>query len=206
MASEVDIISLENERERTGPEEVQYPLNISAILDEEYPKLMKQTYLDHGGTTIPARSLINSVTDDLLSNIYGNPHSSNAPSRLSSARVAEVRRKTLEFFKADPEEFDLIFTANATASIKLVVECFRDLAAKSEEGGFWYGYHRDAHTSLVGVREITKTGLHRCFVDNDEVEDWLNGKNENKTNASTLGLFAYPGQSNMTGRRLPLHW
>jgi molybdenum cofactor sulfurtransferase len=58
------------------------------------------------------------------------------------------------------------------------------------------------------VRELTH-GNHHCFSSDDEVDDWLNS-----THVPTIaarsgglpGLFAYPGQSNMTGRRLPLSW
>jgi molybdenum cofactor sulfurtransferase len=75
------------------------------------------------------------------------------------------------------------------------------------------GYHKDAHTSLVGVRELTK-GTHRCFRSDEEVEGWLEenkinfelSNHQNETRLSGPGLFAYPGQSNMTGRRLSLSW
>ena len=97
----------------------------------------------------------------------------------------------------------MVFTANATAAIKLVIDCFRDHAAVSNTP-VWYGYHRDAHTSLVGVRELTK--MHRCFTSDREVETWINSGGLGGPRSRQLGLFAYPGQSNMTGRRLPLDW
>jgi len=120
----------------------------------DYKYLTGKVYLDHGGTTIYARSLIEQFSRKMISNLYGNPHSASEPAKLSSRVVDEVRLAALDFFGADPEHFDLVFTANATASIKLVAESFRDLAAdNSASGKFWYGYHKDAHTSLVGVRE-----------------------------------------------------
>jgi len=79
----------------------------------------------------------------LIENLYGNPHSASAPAELSGHVVDDVRKQTLHFFNADPEHFDLVFTANATASIKLVAESFHDLAsASSVAGTFWYGYHK----------------------------------------------------------------
>jgi len=89
--------------------------------------------------------------------------------------------------------------ANATAGIKLVVEAF-----SAEKDGFWYGYHRDAHTSLVGVREGATRG-HQCFASDKELEEWLDD-NGDVPSAEPLELFAYPAQSNMNGRRLPLDW
>jgi molybdenum cofactor sulfurtransferase len=67
----------------------------------------------------------------MTTNLYGNPHSTSDASQLSGHTVDSIQDKTLAFFKADPEHFDIVFTANATAAIKLVGECFRDLASAS---------------------------------------------------------------------------
>lgn len=106
----------------------------------------------------------------------------------------------LRFFNADPDYFDLIFVANATAGIKLVMEGFRE-----QKQGFWYGYHKDAHTSLVGVRQGAEGG-HHCFGSDREVDEWLDERSTTISGGHSLGLFAYPAQSNMDGRRLPLSW
>jgi molybdenum cofactor sulfurtransferase len=141
-----------------------------------------------------------SFTADMMANLFGNPHSASASSQLSTNRIEDIRLKVLRFFRADPEEYDLIFVANATAGIKLVMEAFREI-----EGGFDYGYHKDAHTSLIGVRENARAS--RCLDDKD-VEHWLSASEGLVDNAveSTLKLFAFPAQSNMDGRRLPLSW
>lgn len=151
----------------------------------------------------------------MVSNLFGNPHSANTPAERSGHVVDSVRIKALEFLGADPAHFDLVFVANSTAGVKLVADSFRDLAEKTKSGKFWYGYHKDCHTSLVGVREFTKGNSH-CFESDLDVEDWLREPEsllDSHTNGSGLrqgrkglGLFAYPGQSNMSGRRLPLSW
>jgi molybdenum cofactor sulfurtransferase len=137
-----------------------------------------------------------------MSTLLGNPHSASSSSQLSTRRIEDVRLRVLQFFNADPDDFDLVFVANATAGIKLVMESFRE-----QENGFWYGYHKDSHTSLVGVREAAKAG-HHCFMSDTEVDEWLRRQEhpETVTGAGTMGLFAYPVQSNMNGRRLPLSW
>lgn len=146
---------------------------------------------------------------DLAANLYGNPHSECAPAQLSTRKVDGTRDKTLRFFGADPEYFDLIFVSNATAGIKLVMDSFRDIgnaSTNSEDSrGFWYGYHADSHTSIVGVREATN-GHHQMFLDDEDVEHWLSGQPLGDNQKLKARLFAYPGQSNMTGRRLPLSW
>ena len=137
-----------------------------------------------------------------MSNIFGNPHSASTSSELSTRRIEDIRVRVLRFFNADPDLFDLVFVANATAGVKLVVEGFRE-----QENGFWYGYHKDSHTSLVGVREAAKAG-HCCFMADDEAEAWIHDHDTmtTKSGVPILRLFAYPAQSNMNGRRLPLQW
>lgn len=162
----------------------------------------------------------------MVSNLYGNPHSASLPAKLSGEVVDSTREKALRFFGADPEHFDLVFVANATAGMKLVMEAFRDLASNqainttnsrtktqdykaqsSKSPNFWYGYHKDSHTSLVGIREVTN-GNHHCFTSNAKVESWVNRSLDHADTYSRneLALFAYPAQSNMTGTRLPLTW
>ncbi|KAH2981118.1 hypothetical protein KXW58_002222 [Aspergillus fumigatus] len=176
-----------------------YSEDVDTIREREYPQLKDTTYLDHAGTTLYAKSLIESFSRELTSNLFGNPHSLSTSSQLSTQRVDDVRLRALRFFKADPEEFDLVFVANATAAIKLVADGMRD----STRQGFWYGYHVDAHTSLVGVRELAEKG-GRCFTSDDEVEDWISRLCD--VRSESLKLFAYPAQSNMNGRRLPFSW
>jgi molybdenum cofactor sulfurtransferase len=139
-------------------------------------------------------------TSDMMSSLYGNPHSASGSSQLSTNRIEDIRLKALRFFNADPVDFDLIFVANATAGIKLVTDALRDC-----DGGFKYGYHRNAHTSLIGVRECAISS--RCLSDAD-VECWLSGMDSlvDDDTSSKINLFAYPAQSNMDGRRLPLSW
>lgn len=177
-----------------------YITNIDEIRRTDYPALSDTVYLDHAGTTLYPKSLIEAYSHELTSNLFGNPHSASASSQLSSRRIDDVRLQVLRFFNANPEEFDVCFVANATAAIKLVGEAFRD-----HTSGFSYGYHIDSHTSLVGVREIAVQGNH-CFRDNNEVDTWFSELLASNSDSTSLQLFAYPGQSNMTGSRLSMDW
>lgn len=145
---------------------------------------------------------MDAFSNDMMGSLLGNPHSASASSQLSTQRIDDIRLHLLQFFNASPYCFDIVFVANATAGIKLVTDAFRE-----QSGGFWYAYHRDAHTSLVGARETAMAG-HHCFGSDSEVEDWLSGKDRSATidQDAGVGLFAYPAQSNMNGRRLPLSW
>jgi molybdenum cofactor sulfurtransferase len=136
----------------------------------------------------------------MTSNLFGNPHSASTSSQASESRVEDTRLRVLQFFNADPSEFDLVFVANATAAIKLVMEAFR-----AAPGGFSYTYHQACHTSLVGVRQEARNSL--CL-DDTAVRAWIGGEPLPPDLRSSAGskLFAYPAQSNMDGRRFPLAW
>lgn len=115
--------------------------------------------------------------------------------------VEQTRRRVLRLFNADPEHFDVVFTANATGAIKLVMECFA-----GHENGFDYVYHHNAHTSLVGIREQAQNS--RCLATAEETEHWLacGRPSPRQKRVDRPALFAYPAQSNMNGERLPLDW
>ncbi|KAH8815197.1 molybdenum cofactor sulfurase [Xylogone sp. PMI_703] len=179
---------------------LEYNQNVEVFRDREYPMLKDAIYLDHAGSTLYSKSLVDRFAADMISNLFGNPHSASQSSQLSTSRIDDTRLKVLQFFRADPKDFDVVFVANATAGIKLVMEAFR-----VQDCGFLYGYHQDAHTSLVGVRQSAADS--RCL-DDGAVERWLSGNDAlvKKASESQLQLFAYPAQSNLTGRRLPLSW
>lgn len=158
--------------------------------------------------------LIDRVHEDLKCNIYANPHSNSGPAQAVANDIQSVREQILDFFGANREDWDVVFVANATAAIKLTADCFRDYAEDSGKE-FWYGYHRDSHTSLVGARELAKARgkgrkakgkANRCFVQDGDIDKWILQSSEHGQHSGRVSLLAYPGQSNMTGRRLPSHW
>ncbi|KAK0632825.1 pyridoxal phosphate-dependent transferase [Immersiella caudata] len=172
---------------------------VERFRDDEYPMLRGAVYLDHAGTTLYCKSLMERFTRDMMSNLFGNPHSASASSQLSTSRVEDTRLRVLQFFNADPDEFDVVFVANATSGIKLVTEALRSLPA-----GFDYVYHQSSHTSLIGVREEARNSI--CL-DDPQVEGWLKGRDPFSDDSDDRPLlFAYPAQSNMDGQRYPLRW
>ena len=173
-----------------------YFQNIETIRSTEYPSIGTSSYLDHAATTPYPKSLIEAFSRDLTSNLFGNPHSASASSQLSTQRIDDVRLEVLRFVNADPDLFDVVFTANATAAVKLVAEAFRD-----HPEGFDYGYHVDSHTSLVGVREVARQAT--CLANENSVTEWVA---QCLVDGQRPVLLAYPGQSNMTGRRYDYEW
>ncbi|OBR15386.1 Molybdenum cofactor sulfurase [Colletotrichum higginsianum IMI 349063] len=176
-----------------------YNSRVEEFREREYPMLKDSIYLDHAGSTLYSKSLIERFSADMMSNLLGNPHSASSSSQLSTSRIENVRLRLLSFFNADPDKFDLVFVANATAGIKLVSEAFRALPE-----GFSYAYHQACHTSIIGVREEARGSA--CVSSND-VENWISGTHHfDFEQPGSHTLFAYAAQSHMDGRRYPLTW
>lgn len=157
-------------------------------------------YLDHAGTTPYPKSLMDRFAAEMTASLFGNPHSASQSSQLSTSRIEDVRLRVLQFFGADPTAFDVVFVANATTGIKMVLEALRALP-----GGFDYVYHQACHTSLVGVRE---DAVRAVCVNNAHVSRLIDRSSapfEDDGSTRTM-LFAYPAQSNMDGSRFPLSW
>ncbi|KAF9583987.1 hypothetical protein BGW38_007940 [Lunasporangiospora selenospora] len=144
---------------------------IDHIRQEQYPQLKDNIYLDHAGATLPSKHLVQGFSADLTSNLYANPHSMSPSSLATSARVESARQKVLQHFKASVNgEWDVIFTANATAGIKLVGDAFPWTRTPSENtiGDLTSSSSgtirrskltvlREAHTSVVGLRSFVQT-------------------------------------------------
>ena len=98
-----------------------------ARLRADYPQMQTQVYLDHGGCPPFPLSLVRRYADMLTKApvLLGNPHSTESPSSVETARrIQEARQRLLLYFDASPEEYAVIFTANATAALRLVADIF----------------------------------------------------------------------------------
>ncbi|KAK2592031.1 hypothetical protein QQS21_010264 [Conoideocrella luteorostrata] len=176
-----------------------YNAAVEDFRDQEYPMLEDSVYLDHAGSTLCAKSLMDAFALEMTSTLYGNPHSASLSSQLSASRIDDIRLRLLDFFNADPSEYDLVFVPNATAGVKLVVEAFRALPE-----GYSYMYHQSCHTSLVGAREDAKQNI--CVNDAD-LHSYLTGEDSfDSVDPVSATLFAYSAQSHMDGCRYPLSW
>lgn len=160
------------------------PYDVEAIRKKEYPHLEGQVYLDHAGMTIYSKALVERSSSLLLSQVFGNPHSQSIPSVTTSTLVEQARLKALTLFNADPLEYDICFTLNATHAIKILAQGFKDTFPD-----FHYAYNINSHTSMIGVRELA-SGFS-VFTDSVDVKD-----------APTL--ISWTGQSNFSGERFPI--
>lgn len=159
-------------------------------------------YLDYTGAGLYAEGQVRAHADYLCDAVLGNPHSRNPSSKAATDTVEETRLRVLEFFGADPEHYEVIFTLNASGALKLVAEAY-----PWEPGGSFVML-ADNHNSVNGMREYAQAGGAevRYVPMGDELR--VSGLEEHLLGAdrSRHHLFAYPAQSNFSGVKHPLEW
>lgn len=60
----------------------------------------------------------------MQTNVYGNPHSANPSSTLTSERIEEARDLVLQYFNADPAHYQVVFTKSTTGALQTIGETF----------------------------------------------------------------------------------
>ncbi len=179
------------------------------LLDElrarEYPALATQTYLDFTAGCLYATSQLTRHMALLQQRCYGNPHSTNPASSASTELIGSARRAVLRFFNASPDDWEVVFTANASQALKLVGESY------PFQSGDRFLLTFDNHNSVNGIREFARAHgatatyvpvvLPEMRVDDDDLERALATARRGGHN-----LFAYPAQSNFSGVQHPLEW
>jgi selenocysteine lyase/cysteine desulfurase len=162
-------------------------------------------YVDYTGGGLFGESQIRRHAEFLSGSVLGNPHSTNPTSALATEKVASCRRRVLDFFNADPEEYVLIFTSNASGALKLVGESY----PFSEGDQFLLTF--DNHNSVVGIRAFDRVGRASTRylpveppdlrVSDSTLNEYLRAGPDGGNK-----LFAYPAQSNFSGVQHPLEW
>ncbi len=181
--------------------------DLDELRSRDYARLDKlgQVYLDYTGGGLYANSQIRAHQELLAGNIFGNPHSSNPSSAAATRLIGSARQEVLRFFQADPDEYTVIFTQNASGALKLVGEAY------PFGPGSHYLLTFDNHNSVNGIREFAHAkGAEVTYVpvalpdmraDTDSLYASLERASNGKSN-----LFAYPAQSNFSSVVHPLEW
>jgi len=157
-------------------------------------------YLDYAGAALYPASLVQRHSERLLAGVLGNPHSDNAPSRASTSALDAAREATLCFVDADPADYEVIFTANASGAMRILAEAFP----------FGVGSRlvltADNHNSVNGIRLAARgRGADVVYVPLDR-ELHAHDPRPSLPHVSAPSLFAFPAQSNFSGVHHPLEW
>jgi selenocysteine lyase/cysteine desulfurase len=180
---------------------------VEALRAREYARLdaQDQVYLDYTGGGLYAESQLREHQELLRTGVFGNPHSNSPTSRAATELADAARHAVLSFVNASPDEYTVVFTANASAALKLVGESFPFTT------GSRCLLTADNHNSVNGIREFARARAAEVSylplprpdlrIDDAKVLAALDRAPAGKGN-----LFAYPAQSNYSGVRHPLDW
>ena len=118
---------------------------------EQYPNLDKygHVYLDYTGGNLYSKWQLQKHMDFLENDVYGNPHSINPTSVVSTKHVEATRKVVLDYFNAG-NDYYCVFTANATQALKIVGESY-PFDHKSH-----FLLLLDNHNSVNGIREYAR--------------------------------------------------
>ncbi|MBI1793125.1 MAG: aminotransferase class V-fold PLP-dependent enzyme [Chloroflexi bacterium] len=162
-------------------------------------------YFDYTGGGLYAETQVRRHHKLLSEHVFGNPHSSNPSSIAATQLVEHAREYVLKFFNANPAEYDVIFTGNASGALKLVGESY-----PFAKGGH-YLLTFDNHNSVNGIREFAHARgaevtyipvvLPDMRVDASSLDGYFARAQKGGAN-----LFAYPAQSNFSSVQHPLDW
>ena len=173
----------------------------------EFARLDAQgdVYLDYTGGGLYAASQVRAHAEQLLTHVYGNPHSSNPTSVRSSELVERCRAAVLRYFNAAPDEYVCVFVNNASQALKLVGESY------PFEAGGTFLLTFDNHNSVNGIREFARArGAHTVYVPvappDMRAEDGAVLERLEAGAGPSPRLFAFPAQSNFSGVQHPLEW
>ena len=173
----------------------------------EYQRLdaLGHIYLDYTGGGIHADSQVTALSNLLISNVFGNPHSINPTSQAITGVIDRTRQRILEFFNAPPDEYEAIFTANASGGLRIVGEAF------PFADGSHFALTFDNHNSVNGIREFaSKRGAEVTYLpltsSNLRIDDSKLGELLSRGNPDAANLFAFPAQSNFSGVQHDLDW
>ena len=181
--------------------------DLDELRERDYARLdrLGQIYLDYTGGGLYAESQLRLHQEILADSIFGNPHSSNPTSQNATRLVESTRQTVLQFFNADPAEYTIIFTQNASGALKLVGESY------PFGPGSHYLLTFDNHNSVNGIREFAHAraaevnyvpvALPDMRVDKASLVAFLDQAKPGNNN-----LFAYPAQSNFSSVLHPLEW
>ncbi len=164
-----------------------------------------QTYLDYTGGGLYGASQLNKHMSILSHSVLGNPHSTNPSSMAMTHMDEHARQYVLKYFNADPAEYTVIFTPNASGALKLLAESY----PFGEKSRFLITF--DNHNSVNGIREFAHgKGAKVTYVPLVKPELRVNTDilfaEWDEIDPEAGGLFAFPAQSNFTGVQHPLEW
>lgn len=167
-----------------------------------FPQRSGIVYADWTGAALAPVHLVQEHANLLSQCIFGNPHSHHKSSQRSTRYIDEAREAVLRFLRADPAEYEVVWTANASAAILLLQHYLF-------EGGELL-LTADNHNTMNGLREIARrkgaiiryAPLLADFSFDEEAVTQRLAHPRSKHHR----LFGFPAMSNYSGTVHSLEW
>jgi len=176
------------------------------IRKEQYPQLDKvgHVYLDYTGANLFSKWQIQQEVSFLENNVFGNPHSTNPTSIVSTMHVESTRKAVLDHFNAG-DDYYCVFTSNATQALKIIGESY----PFDHKSHFLLLF--DNHNSVNGIREYAKNkgaSFEYCpvYLEDLRIDEVKLHQKLISKKYKHHKLFAYPAQSNVSGVKHDLRW
>ena len=180
---------------------------LATLRQQEYSRIddLGHVYLDYTGGGLYAQSQVEKHMELLLNGVYGNPHSSNPTSMAMTELDEQARNYVMKFFNADPDEYCVIFTSNASGSLRLIGESY----PFEDKGNYLLTF--DNHNSVNGIREYArskgaKVTYTPVLMPDMRLDEEALLHNLDQVIPDGNNLFAFPAQSNFSGVQHPLTW
>lgn len=158
------------------------------IIQQQYPQLKNGIYLDYAGAMTLASGQ-NAMFGKLFSDNFANVHSKEQVS-LPVNQIEDLRSVICSMFGTNTKEYSVVFTQNTTHSLQIL----GNILNMNENTKFYY--LMDNHNSVFGLRTAASRKNAKIIV----TEDFPEGTD------FTDSFFAFPSQSNFSGRKYPLDW
>ena len=181
--------------------------HLDALRATGYSRLDEQQhiYLDYTGGGLYSTEQLDEHFSLLRDGVFGNPHSTNPTSQAMTILVDQTREAIHHHFNADPDEYVVIFTQNASHALKLVGESY----PFTEKGRFALTY--DNHNSVNGIREFARRqGTPVVYIPVDSqtlrIDPAIMHPLLDAADPGQHNLLAFPAQSNYSGVKHDLGW
>ena len=172
--------------------------SIAGLRHTEFARLdaADEAYLDYTGSALYLDSHVRWHANLLRDGVFGNPHAESGASLAATHWAEAARAAVLAFLDADPADYEVVFTPNATGAAKLVGEGY------PFRRGSRFVLSADNHNSVLGIRQFAwSAGAHVTYAPLGNDLRLPEGGVVPGRAPVEPSLFAFPAQSNFSGVR-----
>lgn len=169
----------------------------------DFPQLAHDiVYADWTGSALPPAALVQAHADFLTQNLLGNPHSHHSSSARAMGHVNAARASVLRFLNASPDEYEVIWTPNASGAILLLQHYLW------ENGELLLA--EDNHNTMNGLRAVARragaTARYTPLRDDLSLDEETLRHHLEHPLSNQHRVFGYPAMSNYSGALHSLEW